>query len=63
MRVRLLFVSFMAVSAACSVPFVGSGDSKAECDQIAARAIQSPSAAEARDLAASATECYARLAR
>ena len=50
--------------AACSIPFVGGGgDSKSECDQIAAQAIQTPSAAVARDLAAQATECYARLAR
>lgn len=46
---------------ACSVPFSGPSTSerKSECDQIAARAIQTSSLAEARDLAARASECYA----
>jgi hypothetical protein len=64
----MLIVSRFAVLALLltsgCLPFVGrSGDAKAECDQIAAQAIQTASAAEARDLAARATECYARLAR
>lgn len=54
----------VVVLASCSVPFVGGGgDNKAECDQYAAQAIQTASLTEARDLAARAAECYARLAR
>ena len=47
--------------AACSMPFSGpsSSERKSECDQIAARAIQTSSLAEARDLAARASDCYA----
>jgi hypothetical protein len=47
--------------AGCSVPFSGPSTSerKSECDQIAARAIQTSSLADARDLAARASECYA----
>ena len=63
MKLRFLIgLVTVQVAAACSIPFVGGGDSKADCDQIAARAIQSSSPAAARDLAAEATECYARLA-
>ena len=65
MRIRsLLALVALAFLVGCSVPFVGSdGDEKSECDEFAARAIQTESAAEARTLAAQATECYARLAR
>lgn len=59
---RLVPLAALLVGA-CSIPFVGGGDRKAECDRIAARAIQTESAGEARDLAAEATECYAELAR
>jgi hypothetical protein len=63
MTVRPLSVLAILFLASC-IPFVGGGgDSKAECDQFAAQAIQTGSAAQARDLAAQATECYARLAR
>lgn len=45
----------------CSVPFTKSKDErKAECDRIAARAIQVESAREAKDLAAQASACYAK---
>jgi outer membrane biogenesis lipoprotein LolB len=46
---------------ACSVPFRTSSDEKkAACDRIAARAIQTTSLQQAKDLAAQAAECYAR---
>lgn len=46
---------------ACSVPFTTSSDErKAACDRIAARAIQTSSLQQAKDLAAQAAECYAR---
>jgi hypothetical protein len=57
-------VAVVALFASGCLPFVGGrSDRKAECDQFAAQAIQTGSAAQARDLAAQATECYARLAR
>ena len=43
------------------MPFTKSKDErKAECDRIAARAIQVESAREAKDLAAQASACYAK---
>lgn len=63
MSSRFLALLASMLLAACSVPFVGGGgDEKSSCDQLAAQAIQTGSAAQARDLAAQATECYARLA-
>ena len=57
-----VFLAVLTLSG-CSVPLVGGGgDAKSPCDQLAAQAIQTDSAARARDLAARATECYARLA-
>jgi len=52
----------LLLASGCSIPFANRGDQKSTCDQIAAQAIQTSSAAEARDLAAQASECYARLA-
>jgi hypothetical protein len=62
MNARYLVALLALLASGCSIPFTGGGgDRKAECDQIAARAIQTASAAEARNLAAQATECYARI--
>ena len=58
----VLGVAAMLGTSACSVPLIGGGDEKSQCDQIAAQAIQTSSVSRARDLAAQATECYARLA-
>lgn len=45
---------------ACSIPFTTSSEErKAPCDRIAARAIQTSSLEEAKNLAAEASECYA----
>jgi hypothetical protein len=38
----------------------GAAPLKAECDQFAARAIQTPSPQEAASLSAQASECYSR---
>jgi len=61
MILKRLTVAAPLLLSACGLPFVG-GDAKSECDQIAAQAIETDSASRARDLAARATECYARLA-
>jgi hypothetical protein len=47
------------------MPFRGSSsdERKAECDRIAAQAIQTSSLEEARNLAARASECYAAAQR
>lgn len=64
MKIRALLPITGFLLAGCSIPFLGNtGEAKSSCDQIAAQAIQTSSAAEARDLAAQATECYARLAQ
>jgi hypothetical protein len=48
----------------CSVPFLGSGgDKKSECDRIAAEAIQTKDVMKARELAAGASGCYAKLSQ
>jgi hypothetical protein len=63
MKIRSLTCLAVVLLAGCSVPFAGGGgEAKSACDQLAAQAIQTSSAANARDLAAQATECYARLA-
>ena len=60
---KSLFIGCFAL-AACSVPFVSRGESdeerKAPCDRIAARAIQTGNLEQAKNLAAQASECYAR---
>jgi hypothetical protein len=59
----LMAVPLVAALGACSsLPFGGkSGDErKAECDRIAARAIQTSSLDEAKTLSAQASECYAK---
>lgn len=60
-RLRVVPLLLLAASA-CSVPFSGptSEERKAPCDRIAARAIQSNSLEEAKNLAAQASECYAQ---
>lgn len=60
---RLIGVLVLAALGACSsLPFGGkSGDErKAECDRIAAQAIQTGSLDDAKTLSAQASECYAR---
>ncbi|HEU4631015.1 MAG TPA: hypothetical protein VFS08_14790 [Gemmatimonadaceae bacterium] len=62
-RAAALAAVVVAVSqlAACSLPFTKSTDErKAPCDRLAARAIQTDSFEEAKDLAAQASACYAR---
>ncbi len=50
------------VGMACSLPFTKSADErKAECDRIAAQAIQTSSLEEAKNLTARASACYAEL--
>ncbi len=65
MKMRSLLPIAGLLLAGCSIPFLGNNneEAKSSCDQFAAQAIQTNSAAEARDLAAQATECYARIAR
>ena len=47
---------------ACSLPFTqSSNDKKAECDRVAAQAIQTKSLEEAKTLSARASACYAQL--
>jgi hypothetical protein len=59
MRSRLLMLALVGTTG-CSIPFTTSGDElKAPCDRIAARAIQTGSLEDAKDLAARASECYA----
>lgn len=61
MRYRVVIVGLVLISG-CSVPLLAKGgDKKAECDRIAAQAIQTKSSSEARSIAAQATECYAKL--
>lgn len=62
MKIRLVLPVAGVLLTACSIPFTRNGEAKSTCDQIAAQAIQTDSAAQARDLSAQATECYARLA-
>ena len=50
--------------AACSVPFIShGGDKKSECDRMSAEAIQTQDIGKARELAAGASACYAKLAQ
>ena len=60
----LVALPLLGTLAACSsLPFGGkSGDErKAECDRIAAQAIQTSSISDAKTLSAQASECYARV--
>jgi hypothetical protein len=64
MRLRrcLLVTSLLPLFAGCSIPLVGhSGDKKSECDRMAAEAIQTQDLGKARELAAGASGCYAKL--
>jgi hypothetical protein len=61
MRLTLGFILILGSSAACSVPFHTSKDEKkAECDRIAAEAIQTTSLEDAKVLSARASSCYAQ---
>jgi hypothetical protein len=59
----LLAASLLSVLGGCKVPFVGGGDKKSECDRMAAQAIQTKDAGQAKDLAAGASGCYAKLSQ
>lgn len=60
MRMLAVLSSGLVLLAACSVPFTTSSEEKkAPCDRIAAKAIQTSSLEEAKNLAAQASECYA----
>jgi hypothetical protein len=61
---RTLFALSLLLSA-CAVPFSGPSrdERKAECDRLAARAIETSSLEEAQDLAARASACYAAAQR
>jgi hypothetical protein len=59
----ILSAAVLPILGACSVPFVSHGDKKSECDQISAQAIQTPNVGKARELAAGASACYARLSQ
>jgi hypothetical protein len=58
-------IALSLLLSACAVPFSGPSrnERKAECDRLAARAIQTTSLQEAKDLAAQASECYATAQR
>lgn len=61
---RSVCLSACLLLCACSVPFrTSTEEKKAVCDRIAARAIQTASLEEAKNLAAEAAECYARAQR
>jgi hypothetical protein len=62
---RLLAAGSVLITlVACSVPFVGrGGDKKSECDRMSAEAIQTQNVGKARELAAGASACYAKLAQ
>jgi len=64
MRRFFLTASLIPMLGGCSVPFVGGGgDKKSECDRMAAEAIQTKDVMKARELAAGASACYAKLAQ
>ncbi|MBA3888937.1 MAG: hypothetical protein H0X64_00245 [Gemmatimonadaceae bacterium] len=62
-RPAAALLALALLSACSSLPFGGKSNDerKAGCDRIAAQAIQSSSAEEAKNLAAQASECYAAL--
>ena len=45
------------------MPFVSHGDKKSECDRMSAEAIQTSNLGKARELAAGASACYAKLSQ
>ncbi|HSM35418.1 MAG TPA: hypothetical protein VK837_03390 [Longimicrobiales bacterium] len=61
MRKRRFLLLPLLLVGCSSLPIVGESDDekKAECDRIAAQAIQTKDLGEARRLAASASDCYA----
>jgi hypothetical protein len=60
MRVAFGIIVIVGFTSACSIPFTQSGDEKkAECDRIAAQAIQTKSLQDAKTLSAQASACYA----
>jgi hypothetical protein len=66
MTLRRVFLatSLLPVLGGCSLPLVGrSGDKKSECDRMAAEAIQTQDLSKARELAAGASGCYAKLSQ
>ena len=64
LRRVLLAATLLPVLGACSLPLVGrGGDKKSECDRMAAEAIQTQDLGKARELAAGASGCYAKLAQ
>lgn len=62
-RPLLALLAIVTLSACSSLPFGGksSDERKAGCDRIAAQAIQTSSAEEAKNLSAQASECYANI--
>lgn len=62
MRALPGLVSACCLLSACSLPFTqSSNEKKAECDRIAAQAIQTKSLEDAKTLSARASACYAQL--
>ena len=62
MRAIVGFVFACLFMSACSLPFTqSSNEKKAECDRIAAQAIQTKSLEDAKTLSARASACYAQL--
>lgn len=63
-----LLAATLLLGSGCGVPFVGDGgpsaaQRRAECDGLAAQAIDAEELAEATRLAARASDCYAQEAR
>jgi hypothetical protein len=55
-------LALLAGLGACAIPFTTSSEErKAPCDRLAAQAIQTTSLEDAKNLAAQASECYARV--
>lgn len=62
MRTILVIAIASLAASACSVPFRTSNDErKAQCDRIAAQAIQTSSVEQAKELSAQASACYAKI--
>lgn len=58
-HIRAWFPIALAGVSACSLPFQQSTvEAKVECDRLSARAIETTSLEEARDLANAAARCY-----
>ncbi|HEV2148504.1 MAG TPA: hypothetical protein VGR37_13965 [Longimicrobiaceae bacterium] len=61
MQTRVSLLALLLGVSACSIPFTTSSEErKAPCDRLAARAIQTSSLEDAKNLAAQASGCYAR---